>query len=272
MDHSVSIAVNGAAGRMGKAILRLAFERSDVCVAAALVRGASNLADRPVPAALGSGTVDLRYATCLPEDSKPSVLIDFSSPDGFDRALACARQKKVPFVSGTTGLGPGQRAALASASADIPVLWSANFSLGIAMLAELVSVASRALPDWDCTIAEAHHRTKKDAPSGTALTLGRAVAAARGQDLSAFANASEVGAARGAVDFAVTRAGDIVGEHTVLLATSGERIELTHRATDRDIFARGAIAAALWIAGRPPGMYSLSDVVSDGTGGKPIER
>ncbi len=146
------------------------------------------------------------------------------------------------------------------------MLWSANFSLGVALLARLVAQAAQALPDWDCEIAEAHHSRKQDAPSGTALALGREVASARGQDFDAVAALSHVGAnaprTQDSIGFSVVRAGDIVGEHTVMFATEGERIELVHRATDRDIFARGAVAAARWIAGRAPGKYVLADVLS----------
>ena len=146
------------------------------------------------------------------------------------------------------------------------MLWSANFSLGVALLSRLVAEAARALPQWDCEIAETHHSHKQDAPSGTALALGREVAAARGQAFDAVArlSRSDMQAPRdpGEIGFAVTRAGDIVGEHTVLFATAGERIELSHRATDRTIFARGAVAAARWIASRPAGRYALMDVLA----------
>jgi 4-hydroxy-tetrahydrodipicolinate reductase len=144
------------------------------------------------------------------------------------------------------------------------VLWSANFSIGVAVLERLVRDAALALSEWDCEIAEAHHRHKKDAPSGTALALGRAVADARGVDFERVAQ-RERGATSthdaSTIGFASVRAGDIVGEHTVLFAGEGERIELTHRATDRTIFARGALRAARWIAGQPAGLYALADVI-----------
>jgi len=259
-DSPIPVVVHGAAGRMGQAILVALREREDLRLVAALVRpGQGGEASARAFGIEGSEQV--------PDGAAPAVLIDFSVAAAFDRALDIALQRRIAFVSGTTGLDARQRAALDQAAASIPVLWSANFSLGVAVLAKLVGQAARALPGWDCEIAEAHHARKQDAPSGTALALGREVAAARGVDFEAVAQPwrAERHAARtaGEIGFAVTRAADIVGEHTVLFATAGERIELTHRATDRSIFARGAAAAAGWIAGRPPGRYTLQDVIAN---------
>jgi 4-hydroxy-tetrahydrodipicolinate reductase len=194
------------------------------------------------------------------------VVVDFSEPAGFDAALAHCAANRVALVSGTTGLDIAQLTALDAAAQTIPVLHAANFSLGIAVLTRALREAAAALPGWDLEIVEAHHARKVDAPSGTALALGRAAAAARGQDFDAVALLSregQVGARRsGTIGFASIRAGDIVGEHTALLATHGERLELSHRATDRSIFARGALHAAAWLAGKPPGAYSLDDVLT----------
>lgn len=263
MSIPIPVVVRGAAGRMGQAILRVLAERDDVKLAAALVREGSAHAGRPAdPLAEDS----VRCAERLAPDVAGAVLIDFSVADAFDAGLALALERKLAFVSGTTGLDERRRAALEDAAASIPVLWSANFSLGVAVLTRLVREAARALPDWDCEIVEAHHAGKRDAPSGTALALGRAVAAARGQDFDTVVVPARTGepAARnaGQIGFAAVRGGDIVGEHVVLLATAGERIELAHRATDRAIFARGAVAAARWIAGRAPGRYTLDEVVA----------
>jgi 4-hydroxy-tetrahydrodipicolinate reductase len=258
-DTPIPVAVHGAAGRMGQAILMALREREDLRLVAALVR----------PGQVGEASArafGIEGTENLPAGVAPAVLIDFSVAAAFDRALDMALQRRIAFVSGTTGLDARQREALDQAAASIAVLWSANFSLGVAVLAKLVGEAARALPGWDCEIAEAHHARKQDAPSGTALALGREVAAARGVDFEAVAQPwrAERHAARvaGEIGFAVTRAADIVGEHTVLFATAGERIELTHRATDRGIFARGAVAAAGWIAGRPSGRYTLQDVIA----------
>ncbi|MEP7044691.1 MAG: 4-hydroxy-tetrahydrodipicolinate reductase [Dokdonella sp.] len=261
MDIPIPVAVHGAAGRMGQSILEALRTRDDLQLVAALVRPGQQ---EKTPASLQDSRIDC--CDDLPASVAPAVLIDFSVAAAFDRALAMALQRHIAFVSGTTGLDAHQRAALECAATSIPVLWSANFSLGVAVLTRLVGEAARALPQWDCEIAEAHHERKQDAPSGTALALGREVAAARGVDFDAVAQRSRVERhivrVTGEIGFAVTRAGDIVGEHTVLFATSGERIELVHRATDRGIFARGAVTAAAWIAGRPPGRYTLHDVVA----------
>ena len=193
------------------------------------------------------------------------VVIDFSTPAGFESALAHCRAHKVAFVCGTTGLDAAQRGKLREAAREIPVLYAANFSLGVAVLTKLLREAASALPGWDLEIIEAHHARKVDAPSGTALALGRAAAAARGQDFDAVAQFARHGhtAARekGAIGFASIRAGEIVGEHTALLAAQDERIELTHRAYDNSIFARGALQAAAWLAGKPAGGYSINDVL-----------
>lgn len=261
MSSSIPVVVHGAAGRMGQSILRVLEERIDLTPVAALVRADSVRAGQPVyPASERT----LRYASALASDVSASVLIDFSVAEAFDQGLALALQRKLPFVSGTTGLDARQRAALDRAAESIPTLWAANFSLGVAVLAKLVAAAAKAMPEWDCEIAEAHHAGKHDAPSGTALMLGREAAAARTQDFASVARYSHAGSARmpGTIGFASTRAADIVGEHTVMFATAGERIELVHRASDRMIFARGAVAAARWIVGRAAGRYTLEDVIS----------
>jgi 4-hydroxy-tetrahydrodipicolinate reductase len=176
------------------------------------------------------------------------VAIDFSQPEGFDAVLAGCRARGSALVSGTTGLTAAQFAALDAAATTIPVLWAANFSAGIAVLTELARQASAALPGWDADVVEAHHVHKKDAPSGTALLLGVAVEAGRGV----------------APHYASLRAGDIVGEHTVQLSGRGERLELIHRATDRDIFARGALEAALRLSRLGPGRYDFGTLLLGG--------
>lgn len=267
MSRPVSIAVHGASGRMGQAVLRLALGSMETSVVAALVRPDAPLAGKPLRDAFGDAAGDLRYSTSLDAKIAPAVLIDFGSPHAFEGALAIAIARRIAFVSGTTGLTPAQHAAMKKAAATIPVLWGANFSLGIAVLARLSRQAARALAAWDCEIAEAHHRNKKDAPSGTALALGRAIADARGVEFDRVAEPDRMTTPRGdasSIGFAVSRSGDTVGEHTVVFAAAGERIELVHRATDRDIFARGALTAAAWIADRPAGLHVLADVLGLG--------
>lgn len=258
-----AVAVFGASGRMGQALVRVI--RTEPCarLGAAIVRNGSASAGRALPECgetARDGDAD-RYAD--PSDTAPaSALIEFAGPAGFGYALDLALHRGVALVSGSTGLSSQQQAALDAAAARIPVLWSANFSLGVAVLKRLVREAAAALPDWDCEILEAHHRHKRDAPSGTALALGRAAAEGRGVAFEAVAAAvSRNGERRdGEIGFAVVRGGDVVGEHTVALLGTGERVELGHRATDRDIFARGAVRAALWLAGRAPGRYTLEDL------------
>lgn len=265
--QATRIAVHGASGRMGRAVLREALSRGDVAIAAALVGARSDALGMPLARVLGVGAPDLACAAGLDDDARASVLVDFSLAGAFDDALALAQRRGLAFVSGTTGLSADQHAAMEQAASTIPLLWSANFSLGVAVLARLARDAARMLADWDCEIAEAHHRAKRDAPSGTALALGRGIALARGVAFDEVARFAREGMASGErtgseIGFAVTRAGDIVGEHDVLFATEGERVELSHRATDRAIFARGALAAARWLVAQPPGRYTLDDLLA----------
>lgn len=227
--------IHGAGGRMGRVLLRLAAESADLGVVAAVTRAPRQRVVDGVP---------FYAAAELAGVPEFDVLVDFSQPEAFDAALALAAGRGCAFVSGTTGLSAAQHGAMDAAAGRIPLLWAANFSLGVTALEELVERAASALQGWDCDIVEAHHVHKKDAPSGTALALG---------------SAAERGGAR--PRYASLRAGDIVGEHTVQFATAGERIELVHRAGNRDIFARGALHAARHLAGRPPGRYRLRDLL-----------
>jgi 4-hydroxy-tetrahydrodipicolinate reductase len=225
--------IHGASGRMGQALLRLAAESpASWQLVAAVTR-------RP-PAQRVVDGVPHFAASELGGVPDFDVAIDFSLPEGFDPVLALCAGRGRALVSGTTGLEPAQRQALEAASRQIPLLWASNFSVGVAVLNELVERAALALPGWDCDIVESHHVHKKDAPSGTALTLGES--AQRGGAQPRYAS---------------LRAGDIVGEHLVQFAGQGERIELVHRATSRDIFARGALQAAARLAGREAGLYTM---------------
>jgi 4-hydroxy-tetrahydrodipicolinate reductase len=234
------VLIHGASGRMGRALLRLAAERDDLVVVAAVSAHGAPLTE--------AGVVPVLPATRLADVPAFDVAVDFSLPDAFDPLLALCRERGAALVSGTTGLSAGQFSALDAAAARIGVLWAPNFSAGVAVLTELVRQASAALPGWDADVVEAHHIHKKDAPSGTALHLGAAVVAGRGR----------------APHYASLRAGDIVGEHTVQLAGPGERLELVHRATNRDIFARGALEAALRLAGRGPGRVGFGELLLGG--------
>lgn len=235
MNTPVRLLVHGASGRMGQSLLRLAADQPQLQVVAAVQR---RIGQRVVEGVPHFSTAELAGVP------KFDAAIDFSLPEGFEPVLALCVSRGAAFVSGTTGLSDPQRAALAAAAERIPVLWASNFSLGVAVLDELVERAAEALQGWDCDIVESHHNRKKDAPSGTALSLGEA--AVRGGAQPRYAS---------------LRAGDIVGEHLVQFASAGERIELVHRATSREIFARGALHAATRLAGRAPGQYRVRDVL-----------
>lgn len=243
MKHPLQLAITGANGRMGGAFQALLRNDARFTLAAKITRN-NDWRDAP----------------------KLDVAIDFSTPEGFDAALAHCESHGVALVAGTTGLDAAQRKRFDAAAAKIPVLYAANFSLGIAVLTRLLRDAAGALPDWDLEIMEAHHARKVDAPSGTALALGRAAADSRGQPfdaVAAFGRHGHTGVREsGAIGFASIRAGDIVGEHTVFVVGHDERIELTHRAFDNAIFARGALTAAAWLAGRDPGRYDLDDMLA----------
>lgn len=234
MTETTRVLVHGASGRMGQAVLRLLRHASDLDAVAQVSRS------RPDDA------TDVPWFAAFKLSDVPQfdVAIDFSLPEAFDALLQACSERRAGMVSGTTGLSDAQSAAIEAASTTIPVVWAANFSLGVAVLSGLVERAARSLPGWDCDIVESHHAHKKDAPSGTALALG-----ARAE-------------AGGSVPrYASLRAGDIVGEHLVQLTGMGERLELVHRATDRDVFARGALHVASRLRGRPPGLYSVIDLL-----------
>jgi 4-hydroxy-tetrahydrodipicolinate reductase len=225
---------------MGRAVVRLAHAGGVEIVCAV---GSTDIG-RDVGELAGVGA----FGTCVVdglaaiEHARAEAVVDFSAP-GATLALApIAAAAGSALVSGTTGLGDDARGALDRAAARVPVLWEPNMSLGVHVLTELVGRAASALADWDAEIVETHHRAKVDAPSGTALRLAESLGRAN-------------------VGIHALRGGDVVGDHTVHLLGGGERLELTHRATNRDVFAHGALRAARWLVGRPPGRYSLRDVL-----------
>lgn len=194
------------------------------------------------------------------------VLVDFSSPSALERTLAAARLTGTPILIGTTGLAPTHHAMIEAAAAEIAVLQTGNVSLGVTLLAKLVrEAAARLGPEWDIEIAEMHHRHKVDAPSGTALLLGEAAAAGRGIALSEAKVSDRAGLtgarSEGTIGFASLRGGSVAGDHLVVFAGEGERIEIGHRAENRAIFARSAITAALWLAAQPAGRYAMDQVL-----------
>ncbi|MFI4958612.1 MAG: 4-hydroxy-tetrahydrodipicolinate reductase [Lysobacterales bacterium] len=263
MTRPVRLAISGASGRMGRALLSLLGDDARFELVHAVVAPGSAYAGQPVFAA---DTDSLRYADGWTHTPALDVIVDFSGPAGLVLALDHCLAHGTALVSGTTGIDAALEARLADAGNSIAILRAANFSLGVAVLTRLLREAAAALPGWDLEIVEAHHGRKQDAPSGTALALGHAAAAARHTSLEAAAVYSRVGQTGeridGSIGFAVVRGGDIVGEHTAMLIGQGERLELGHRATDRSIFARGALQAAHWLAGRAPGQWRLDDVIA----------
>ena len=262
------IGVLGCAGRMGRAVMAelLASPGVDLAGGVELPGHLALGQDLGVLAgseAIGQTASDDADALLAAAD----VVIEFSTPAATVAHAELAAANGTGHVIGTTGLGPDQAARITEAAARTPILWAANMSLGINLLLGLAEQVARALgPDaFDVEILELHHKHKVDAPSGTALALGAAVARGRGVTLAEVADRGRDGltGARkaGAIGFAALRGGDAVGDHSVIFAGAGERLELTHRASDRGIYARGAVRAAQWLHGRPPGLYGMAEVL-----------
>ncbi len=254
------VLVTGACGRMGTQVRAVVGEASDLELAAALeAPGHPRLGEEVAPGVrIGD---DLEAALAGAE-----VAVDFSLPEASVQLAEAAARCGVAVVSGTTGLDPAQSGRIEAAAGKIPILQAANFSAGTQVLLDLVSEAARRLEDYDLEILELHHARKVDAPSGTALRLARAAAEARGVDLDARAiyhREGETGTRpSGAIGLQSLRAGDSIGEHTVYLAGPGERLELSVRALSRENYAQGAVRAARWLLGQPPGLYTLRDLAS----------
>jgi 4-hydroxy-tetrahydrodipicolinate reductase len=261
------IGVIGCGGRMGRMLVAdiVASEGCDLAGGAAKPGSAAIGRDLGEMAGLGRiGIAVTGDAGQVLRDS--DVAIDFTTPAATAAHAALAAEFGRPLVVGTTGLSGEQESAIRRAAERVPVVWAANTSLGINLLFGLVEqVAARLGPEWDIEILEMHHRGKVDAPSGTALALGRAAAAARGAGFDEVAQRGRDGITGprkpGAIGFAALRGGDNIGEHHVLFAGLGESLELAHRATNRAIYAKGAVRAARWLVGRPPGLYGMKDVL-----------
>ena len=255
------LAVVGASGRMGRAVVRLAVEaRMELVCAIATTEVGRDAGELAGIGPIGTVVADAFAAL---EHVRADVVIDFSTPHATLTLAPIAAAAGTAIVSGTTGLGDDARAALDRAAARVPVLWEPNMNLRVHVLSSLVARAAMELPDWDVEIVETHHRAKVDAPSGTALRLAEAVQKARAGTRLVHGRHGRPGARSTAeIGMHALRGGDVVGDHEVHLLGGGERIELTHRATSRDVFAHGALRAAAWIVGKTPGTYSLADVLS----------
>ena len=264
MSTHIPVAILGASGRMGATLLRCLPEFPALVLAGASTAPESGLAGRDAGEAVGLPAAGLALsddpAAALAGGAR--VAVDFTLAAAVAGNAAACRAAGVGLVCGVTGLDERTQAALREAAETVPVLWAPNMSAGVAVLERLAALAAAALADFDAGVHEVHHTAKRDAPSGTALALGRAVVAGRGRAPAAAVPDGQLVAP--GLGYAAQRLGDVVGEHTVTLAGPGERIELVHRATDRAIFARGALRAAQWLAGRPPGLYTLGDVLGLG--------
>jgi len=269
MASEVTIGVAGASGRMGRAVIAAVLAEPRAALAGGAVRPGSVAAGGPIRDT-GGGETGLAFSGDAPAlFAESDVVIDFSAPDATAAFAALAAESGTPLIVGTTGITAEDQARLEEAARTVAVLQAPNFSLGINLLARLVrEAAARLGEEFDIEILEMHHRYKRDAPSGTALALGHAAGEGRGlarrQVEEAARRLDRTGVrAPGAIGFSVLRGGDVAGEHAVIFAGPEERLELGHRAGSRAIFARGAVTAALWLAGRPPGRYSLEDLLSD---------
>lgn len=261
------IAVMGAAGRMGKTLVEAVQQAPGAGLTAAIDRADSTLvgADAGELAALGRIGVPISGDLARVAEEF-DVLIDFTHPTVTMKNLAFCRKAGKAMVIGTTGFSVEEKERLAEAGKDIPIVFAANFSIGVNLCLKLLDTAARVLgDDVDIEILEAHHRHKVDAPSGTAVRMGEVVAKALGRDLekvAVYGREGQTGARkRDTIGFATVRAGDVVGDHTVLFAAEGERVEITHKASSRMTFAKGAVRAALWLDGRAPGLYDMQDVL-----------
>lgn len=261
----VRAALIGISGRMGLALVRAASQSKEISIAAAVASPQSPALGKDAGELAGTGRLGVTITPDLAAAlAQADVAIDFSNGAATQTNLAACRKARKPLLVGTTGYPADTD--FDAAARDIPVLVAPNTSLGVTLLIELVRQAAAALPpEFDIEIIEAHHRMKKDAPSGTALALGKAAAEGRGQSLDPV---RRDGMARqgGEIGFAVVRGGDIVGEHSVLFAGIGESLTLSHRATDRALFARGALQAAAWLQARSPGRYFMRDLFTNKSG------
>lgn len=263
----MKIAIAGAAGRMGQMLIRRIAATEGCTLAGALEGPTSNALGRDAGEVAGVGPKGVKIvADAAAALGAAQVAIDFTVPAATVAHAAIAADRGVAMVIGTTGLDPAQTASIHAAAQKVPIMWAANMALGVNILIALVEKTAAMLdPSYDIEIFEMHHRHKIDAPSGTALALGHSAAAGRKVELEKVWRRSRDGhtGARptGEIGFAALRGGEEVGVHTVMFASAGERLELSHRAFSREGYALGAVTAALWLNGRKPGLYGMKDVL-----------
>jgi len=267
LSEPLPLVVCGAAGRMGRLLVALAREDRRLRIAGAVEAPAHPAVGRDAGEVAGGGSLDVLVVPDLdPLCTRERVVLDFTTPAATLVHAEVGVQRGAGLVIGTTGFTSEQERDLRALAARTRTVFAPNMSVGVTVLAELVAAAARLLDgSFEAEVLELHHHAKKDAPSGTALALARTIASARGQDFArsaVLAREGLVGARRpDEIGVVALRAGDAVGDHTVVFGGLGERIELTHRAQSRDCLARGALRAALWLAGRAPGVYSMRDVL-----------
>ncbi len=270
-DANIRVAIAGAGGRMGRQLIQaaLALEgvQLGVQLGAALEREGSSLLGSDAGELAGAGKTGVTVQSSLDAIKDDfDVFIDFTRPEGTLNHLAFCRQHGKGMVIGTTGFDEAGKQAIRDAAADIAIVFAANFSVGVNVMLKLLEKAAKVMGDYtDIEIIEAHHRHKVDAPSGTALAMGEAIAHALDKDLKDCAVYSREGhtgeRVPGTIGFATVRAGDIVGEHTAMFADIGERLEITHKASSRMTFANGAVRSALWLSGKESGLFDMRDVL-----------
>ena len=262
-----NIVVAGAAGRMGRQLVQAILERDDVNLAGATEHPDSPHIGTDAGLLVGNQSLGVEIVPGI-ESVVPAfdTIIDFTTPASTLALLEYASGNGTRMIIGTTGLDERDRQVLKDSAAATAVVFAANYSVGVTLSLELLATAAKVLgPAYDIEVIEAHHKHKVDAPSGTALAMGHAIADSIGKDLkdcAVYAREGNTGARPdGSIGFQTIRAGEIIGEHTVLFVGQGEQLEVTHKATDRMTFARGAVRAAAWIATQPAGLYDMADVV-----------
>ncbi len=260
------IAVVGAGGRMGKTLVQACDATYGAVLTAATERPGSTLLGADAGEVAGIDNLSVPLTESLDAAEQVDVVIDFTRPEATLEHLDFCRRNGCSMVIGTTGFSDEQKAIITEAAADIGIVMAANFSIGVNLCLRLLDMAARVLGDEvDIEVIEAHHRHKVDAPSGTALAMGEVVASALGRDLKDCAVYGREGHTgprdRKTIGFETIRAGDIVGEHTVMFAAEGERVEITHKASSRMTFAQGAVRSAMWILDQQPGLYDMQDVL-----------
>ena len=263
----VAIVIAGVSGRMGRALIEATIETIDANLVGGTVRSGSSLIGADAGEFVGKNKLDAPIHDSLEAFSEQGpVVIDFTTIDSTINHLSWCVSRRVPCVIGTTGFSVDQEKTISEAAETIPVVYAPNFSVGVNVLFDLLDRAASVFGDTvDIEVIEVHHRHKVDAPSGTALALGRVIADALDRDLdtsAVFGREGQTGVRpREQIGFATVRGGDVVGDHTVLFAADGERVEITHKASNRGAFANGAVRSAVWASQREPGLYSMRDVL-----------